>query len=604
LGFVALVLAVLSAHGAIEVAAFFSDSMVLQRDLRVPVWGWAGVGEQVTVAFNGQTVQATAHDSSVAAYKGYWKVWLQPMSAGGPFDMVVSGSQSAAGITIKSVLVGDVWVCSGQSNMDYSITGSYHDGAGSIEMQTIPPAGQPITQIRICKIAHNCAVNPVLDLHKTSQWSLPYGLEGNVTPWRSFSQETGKDMSETGALFIAILYKNHPVPLGLLAAPMGSTALAAWIRPESADDLWYHACGNNPSGVVQQRAPVRFNPGQANQDQTPGGCYSGMIHPIGGYGIKGVIWWQGENDAMSSNPDCYYAKGGFRTLIRDWRQLWGQGDFPFIYVQLQASVIPQGNLIHDQQLQALEEPNTGMAICFDSCGGVHPSNRIIAANRLVQCALNLAYGQNVVPMGPIYKSMSIESNKIRIQFAYAGNGLVKHDLPWFQGNNNLAVGTNVLSSSADSNAPFEIAGTDNVFYKADAVIDNNTVLVSCPSVTAPKNVHYGMEYPSATQSKTPLYNNANLPASMFRTETWSGLGSGSTAANRAASRHVYITSNNRTAHIAINGRLSLVTSQDKMTKAVEYYTIKGCLVNRAVAGSGNAADIRERNDRRSLTVVR
>jgi sialate O-acetylesterase len=154
------------AQAALEPAGVFSDSMVLQRNMKVPIWGWATVGEQITLVYNGQTVTATARDSSAAAYKGYWKAWFSPMNAGGPYDLTITGSLSNT-VIFRNVLIGDVWICSGQSNMWYSMTGNYIND-NSPEAQTLPPSGQPITKIRMCRIGSNVTTVPVLDLQRNS----------------------------------------------------------------------------------------------------------------------------------------------------------------------------------------------------------------------------------------------------------------------------------------------------------------------------------------------------------------------------------------------------------------------------------------------------
>jgi sialate O-acetylesterase len=264
---------------------------------------------------------------------------------------------------------------------------------------------------------------------------------------------------------------------------------------------------------------------------TSGGLFSGMISPLVGMGIKGVVWWQGENEAGMANPICNYTSGGLRELIRSWRQKWGEGDFPFLFVQLQQGIKQPDSLqvdeVRDCQMQALSEPATGMASCFDSSSGLHPQNKIVAGLRLASCARAVAYGENIEGMGPIYSGFTLEGNKIRVQFTHIGNGLLKKDPGLFQESNNLAVGALVLSSSSDAHAPFTIAGADNVFKPADAVIDGNTVVVSAPSVSVPKNVRYALE-DQVGKTKTPLYNANNFPASMFRTDTWAGLGSTAT----------------------------------------------------------------------------
>jgi sialate O-acetylesterase len=518
---------------AIEPAGVFSDSMVLQRDIDVPVWGWATVGEEITVSFNGQTVTATARDSTVAAYNGYWKAWLAPMSAGGPYDMTISGTVSSP-VTLRNVLVGDVWLCSGQSNMRYSMDGMYYND-GSDEVQALPPDGSPFTQIRMCRIGPSWASSPVLDLRTSTEWN---DVDQRISaPWRSCSRTIGRQFSAAGTTFGIRVHEATGVPIGLISAAVGASPMRSFISPQLSDTIVYIQCGSSPDSVRQGFTPVRFTTGNANSE-TNGALFCGMINPLVGLGIKGVIWWQGEEEGGGFDPVCHFTTGGLRQLIRDWRSRWGQGNFPFILNQLQqqldAYTTAGINDVRDAQMQALQEPNTGMSVCFDSGAGLHPG-KYIPAMRMARVARGMVYGESIEYMGPVYSGMTVEGSSIRVEFAHTGGGLIKKSLVWFQGDNNLAVGANVLSSSADANAPFEIADADNVYHPADAVIEGNTVVVSSPSVAAPVNARYGIEHPE--RAKTPLYNTDNLPASMFRTETWGGLGT-ATASSPSSSHAV------------------------------------------------------------------
>jgi sialate O-acetylesterase len=571
---------VVTTNAAVEPAGVFSDSMVLQRDIRVPLWGWAAAGEVVTVKYNGQTVTATAKDSTVAAYKGYWKAWLQPMSADGPYDLTISGSISTTPITLHDVLVGDVWVCSGQSNMWYSIDGEYATD-NTPDMMALPPDNQPLTRIRMCRIGTLASGNPALDLHKTNQWGDVAGMIS--APWRPCSRLNARQFSAAADVFGITIYKTESVPIGLILAAVGGTALTQWVSLESGDTIAFRRCGKTPDTAVVQRAPSRFATG-ANFSAN-GGLFAGMINPLVGLGIKGVIWWQGEEEGCNYHPVCYYTSGGFKQLIREWRRRWAQGNFPFIYVQLQQGLwctTSAGNDVRDQQMQALSEPNAGMGICFDTCGGTHPGNRYLPAMRMVRAARAAAYGENIENMGPIYSGMTIEGNSIRIKFAHTGGGLIKKDVGWWEGDNSLAVGALVLSSSKDTNAGFQIAGADNIYHRADAVIDNNTVVVSSPSVSSPKNVIYGSDFPNP--AKTPLYNAENLPASMFRTATWGGLGSTPTAMNDRVSGPTGRICATGKVLKGIGGRLSHSLAPANRTQPLDIYDVKGHYLGRASLG--------------------
>jgi sialate O-acetylesterase len=435
-----IILLVNVTFAAVEPAGVFSDSMVLQRNMPVNIWGWAAIGEQVTIVFNGQTVQATSRDSTLTAYKGYWKATLTAMPAGGPYDMTISGSISTTPIILKNLLVGDVWICSGQSNMTYSMDGIFL-GDNSQEVQMLPPDGQPITNMRLCQIGVSWSTSPVLDIQKTTEW--PTAWDQRISaPWRSLSRTNGKTFNcAPGVIFGLTLYRQYSIPIGILVAGRGGTDMIQWTTPELGDSIEIRQCGNQPNYVVQQRVPVRFTQGQANSS-TNGSLFAGMINPLLNMGIKGVVWWQGENESGMWSPVCNFTSGGFSRLVRAWRSRWGLGNFPFLYVQIQQGVMKPESLLVDEvrdfQMQGLSEPYTGMAVCFDSCSGIHPQNKAVPGLRLALCARALAYGDNIEYMGPIYKSFSIEADKIRVQFANTSGGLVKKDyIIWFQESNNL-----------------------------------------------------------------------------------------------------------------------------------------------------------------------
>jgi sialate O-acetylesterase len=580
-------------NATVEPAGVFSDSMVLQRDIRVPLWGWAAAGEVVTVTYNGQTVTATARDSTVAAYKGYWKAWLQPMSVGGPYDLTITGSISTTPITFKSILVGDVWVCSGQSNMWYSIDGEYATD-NTPDMMALPPDNQPLTRIRMCRIGTLASGNPALDLHKTNQWGDVAGMIS--APWRPCSRANARQFSAAADVFGITIYTKESVPIGLILAAVGGTGLNQWVSQELGDTIVYRQCANKPDTPVVQRAASRFATG-ANFTGN-GVLFAGMISPLVGLGIKGVIWWQGENEGCDNPPVCDYTSGGFRRLIREWRHKWAQGNFPFIYVQLQQGLwctpaSPSVNEVEDQQMQALAEPNTGMGICFDSISGTHPGYRYLPAMRMAIAAREVAYGEDVEGMGPIYSGMSIEGAAIRIRFAHLGGGLIKKAIMSWQGDNSLAVGATVLSSSQDANAPFEIAGADNIYHRADAAIDQNTVVVSSPAVASPKNVRYGVSVPSP--AKTPLYNADGLPASMFRTATWAGLGNSQTVMHKETRNTAGAIHAGGMVFKVVNGRFVVPKDLTMYAKGASAYDVKGKLIGKADAGANGTIKIDNKN---------
>lgn len=519
--FMAMFLCISSSYAVLEPACLFTDSMVIQRDIKVPVWGWADVGKTITVTFHGQNVTATARDSSIAAYKGYWKAWLNPISAQTtPSNLVISDGSSS--ITIKGVLVGDVWICGGQSNME----ASFNDGLfepSAPEMKILPPANQPISNIRLNRITSCNSLQEVLDIRKTDQWprlTQPY-IEARVSDhWRHCSRENASAFS-IPAIHVGIqLYRDLNIPIGLVLVARGGTGLPTWPSKATSEMIYNKLCNGNTSYVTPTYQPIRYFQ-SAGDEKTYGGFFAGMVKPIVGYAIKGVVWWQGEQEALGwgGGRVCFYSTGGFKEMIKDWRRLWGQGDFPFVYNQLQGECGQAPSFeIRDYQMQALELPNTGMSISYDSAAGIHPTGKEIIAPRLHRAIKAVAYGQNIIPTGPIYNGMSIEGNSIRIKFSYVGTGLTT-----FSG-----TGTTVGNAN-DTAGPFYIAGADNVYHPANATIDqaNNTVLVTSPAVLNPKNVRFGITRGHSELSNwkinPTLFNKERLPASPFRTDTWKGL---------------------------------------------------------------------------------
>lgn len=482
--FVALVAICLSPLQAeVRMNALFGDHMVLQRDMEVPIWGMAGPGEGITVSFAGQSV-ATKADA-----EGKWMVRLKPLAASSqPRELRVRGSNE---LVFSDVLVGEVWLCSGQSNMGLSVARSDHTPE-DLTVDDSPP-------IRLMKVTKNPSRTPAFDLLK-SKWTL-------ATP------EFVNSFSAVAYFFARQIGEKQNVPIGLIAPFYGATPAEAWVSLEGL--------GKSPSlspyvaefeaATSRKPAPsaVESDNDSPSADAGPGKkggakkdsqiatyLYNGMIHPVQPFGIRGVIWYQGENNAKEREDAERYAVL-FPALIADWREKWGQGNFPFLFVQL-AGWRPGENWpwLRDAQLKSLSVPATAMAVTLDigEAKDIHPKNKKDVARRLALAARHVAYGEDIVHSGPIFESMTLSGNSARLKFAHAGGGLCAGK-----------------DASALPLTGFEIAGADNNFVKADAAIDGNAVVVSNDSVPVPKAVRYGWSgFPDAN-----LYNKEGLPASPF-----------------------------------------------------------------------------------------
>lgn len=497
------------ASADVKLPDLFSDNMVLQRGINAPVWGTADPGEAVTVTLGDQKQTATADNN------GKWMVKLAPLTAGGPFDMTVSGKNS---LTRHNVAVGEVWVCSGQSNMEFVLRGAMN------AQQEIADANYPM--IRSVNIVKKVADQPQTEAR--GQWAV-------CTP------QAAGGFTAVGYFFGRELHKALGVPVGLIHSSWGGTPAEAWTNhatlqndPElkTIQDAWAKRLERYPqekadydkkladwqveadkaraAGQPQPRRPAA--PQGADSSNYPSNLYNGMIAPLIPYGIKGVIWYQGESNA--GNGKLYQKL--FPAMIQNWRQDWGEGDFPFLFVQLanfmkreeQPSESGWAEL-REAQLKTLALPHTGMATIIDvgEADNIHPKNKQAVGHRLALAALATEYGQNVEYSGPIFDSMTIEGNKIRLRFKHLGGG--------------LTVGAEGIPALDESNGNqklvgFAIAGADKKFVWADAKLDGDSVVVSSDQVPNPVAVRYAWGNNPAAN----LYNKAGLPASPFRTDDW------------------------------------------------------------------------------------
>jgi len=483
------------AFAQVRLPAFFQDHMVVQRNAPVHVWGYAAPNEAVMVTFRGASARTAANDI------GRWSVYLPEGSAGGPFDMQVQGTNQ---IVLHDVLVGDVWIASGQSNMEFPMAKGMNRGVNN-EEQEIAAANYP--RIRLLDIQPRSADSPQEDEVIRHAWSV-------CTPASVAS------FSAVGYFFARDLQKHENVPLGIIDDTWGGTPAEAWT---SLDALGADA---SLMPVFARRAKLmdalstlelRHKAQQAEYEKAktegkdapapswipdpaswkPAGLYNAMIAPLTPFAIKGVIWYQGESNADPGAATLYGPL--FRTMIQDWRNKWGEGDFPFLFVQI-ANFNP-GKLwpeVREGQRYALALRNTAMAVTIDIGDpvDVHPKDKQDVGLRLSLAARAIAYGEHIEYSGPLPHAVTANGAGLRVRFSHA-QGLV-------------AKGGVVQG--------FEIAGSDQKYVPAKAEIDGDAVLVSADSVKEPVYVRYGW----AANPDCNLYNGAGMPASPFEAQAFDG----------------------------------------------------------------------------------
>ena len=461
----------------VKPASLFSEGMVLQRNIPIPVWGTANVGERVTVTLN-KAVQTTTTDNT-----GKWLVKLPKQKAGGPYKLEIKGTNT---ISIEDVYVGEVWLCSGQSNMDMTVAKEDRYWCGVLnEDKEVADANYP--KIR------------VFDVDYTPSNSLKTEVIGK---WEVVSPKTVGHLSAVAYFFAREIYQKLNVPIGMITSAFGASTAETWIskpaldaRPnlkplmdtysqkwakfiaDSAavmtkyrDDLSKYkgdmvAAQAAAGDVTAKKTKSPRNPNPELDQHNPYVCYNGMIAPLVPYAIKGALWYQGE----SNGPSAKQYREIMETLVGDWRSLWHQGDFPFLYVQLANLGKPmtepvQNNsmmTVREAQVQNLSIPNTAMAVAIENAGdqpeNVHPKNKQTIGYRLGLAARATVYKEKVEYSGPMYKKFTVENNAIRLYFTHVGKGLVAK--------NGKLTG-------------FAICGEDKKWVFADASIDGQTIVVS------------------------------------------------------------------------------------------------------------------------------
>ena len=465
IGFLVVAAMLLSAPvlAEIKLPSIIGDHMVLQRDRAVPVWGWDDAGAEVTVTMGQATATATA-DSD-----GRWVVELPAMAAGGPHTMKIQGTNT---VTLENILVGEVWVCSGQSNMEWTVQRSANPEA------EIAAANHP--RIRHIKIPHVPMDTP--------QDNVP--SDG----WKVCSPETVANFTAVGYFFGRHLLKELDVPIGLIGSNWGGTRIEPWTPPVGFQSVpALKDIADNLANFPTKNADGKIN------HQSPLALYNGMIHPLLPFAIRGAIWYQGESN--NGEGMLYHEK--MKALIHGWRSVWNDPELPFYYVQLapyryggEPTRLPG---IWEAQLKTLGVPNTGMAVTVDisDLADIHPVNKQDVGKRLALCALAKTYGQtDLVYSGPLYKSLKIDGNKAIVSFDHVGGGLISRD--------------------GQPLTHFQIAGDDGQFVAASAEIVGDTVVVCAESLDQPVAVRLGWHQ----EAEPNLSNREGLPASPFRTDSW------------------------------------------------------------------------------------
>jgi sialate O-acetylesterase len=485
----AVILAPLSSRAEVVVPNIFSDHMVLQQKQQNKVWGKADPGEKVSVRIAGKSVETTAGDD------GNWSVMLDPLPAGGPHELVIAGSND---IAFADVLVGEVWICSGQSNMQWTV-----DRTNDADL-VLASADYP--KIRMINYPRVGSQTPIWTHEKSA--------------WMVCSPATVGQFSAVGYFFGRQLYQTIDVPIGLINNAWGGSAADAWVdrklleadadyRPTlerwQANEKKFETLSKKADLTEQEKKQLQNLKRQLSGQHRPANIYNGVLKSHMGYGIQGAIWYQGESNAGRA----YQYRDLFPMMIANWRDEWGAGDFPFYWVQLADFGKEQpepgesnwAELREAQTMTMSRLPNTGEAVIIDIGEGkdIHPRNKVVVGQRLARWALAKQYGIDIVCQSPTYQSMEKQDGKIVLSFDHVDAGWRPFDVREPRG--------------------FAIAGEDKQFVWAEAkVIAGNRIEVSSSEVSDPVAVRYAW----ADNPVCNMFNGIGLPLTPFRTDEWPG----------------------------------------------------------------------------------
>ena len=456
-------------HAQLKLASLFTDNMVLQQKTEVPVWGWTNAGKNVKVTSSWDKKSY----STKADANGKWKVFLKTPAAGGPYELTVSDGQI---VRLNNVLVGEVWLCSGQSNMEMPMKGFKGQPViGSNE--AILKSGNK--NIRVYTVPRGATTTP----------------QENSKPseWKEAAPEAISNFSATAYYFGKDLNELLNVPIGLINVSYGGSPVESWMDVET---LKAYPGIQVPAQTDSIKTPNR----------TPTALYNAMLYPVIGYGIKGIIWYQGESNY--DRPDQYEYL--FPSMVKEWRRQWNAPEQPFYFTQIAPynyAQLPPYNAggkynsayLRDAQRKAVAKiSNSAMAVLLDAGeeANIHPANKKIVGERLALLALAKTYGlKGFGAESPGYDTLVVANGIAEVKFKNAPN--------W-------------LTSFGKELLLFEIAGKDKIFYPAKAIIYRSSVMVSSPQVKEPVAVRYAFK----DFTKAELYSTEGLPVSSFRTDNW------------------------------------------------------------------------------------
>lgn len=466
-----------SATGSLKLPAIFGDNMVLQQGQTVPIWGWSAPGAAVTVKFAGQ------EKSTHANKDGRWTVKLSKLHASfTPESLTVEAGETKV---LTNILVGEVWLCSGQSNMEKPIGNQPGQKSCLNAEEELAAANYP--NIRLFKLDRVMSATPFDDIQKFDAWR---SCDSNVLASTSFSA--------AAYFFGREIHTNLNVPVGLVESSWGGTRIEPWTPPvgfESVPSLSKITAPDTQTKIANTMPTV---------------IYNAMIAPIAGFAIKGALWYQGESNCIGTNDDYLTYEDKMKALVGGWRKIWNEGDFPFYFVQIapfkyydaKINRVPSEETLPEfwtiQSKAARHIKNTGMVVTtdlVDNLNDIHPRNKQDVGHRLALLARRNTYGEkDVVAMGPIFKRLKVRGNTAVLQFSEVDGGLESKNnepLTWFT-----------------------IAGEDGKFVPADAKIVGDTVEVSAASVEKPEAVRFAWK----ETAQPNFYNKAGLPAEPFRTD--------------------------------------------------------------------------------------
>lgn len=457
-----------SLSAKVSLPSIFSDGMVLQQETEINIWGRADKRVSINTSWNGKIYNVTTDNN------GNWKIKIKTPSAGGPYTITFNDGQD---LKLADILIGEVWLASGQSNMEMPLRGWKTELISNSE-EAIRTSEN--SKIRFFKV-------------ENVSWKKPLDDCGGY--WQNATPQTSPLFSAVDYFYARELYKKLNVPVGIIQSDWGGTIIQAWMGKEVL------------STFPDAKIPEEEDEKNVNQN-IHSGLYNGMIHPLLGYGIKGAIWYQGESNR--TQPDLYLEM--FPAMVKHWREKWGIGDFPFYYAQLapflskdalsSESIIKMNLLVarmrEVQQLSEKKIKNSGMAVLLDvgAENTIHPPDKKTVAERLLYHALAKTYGQkDIAYSGPVYTGKQIKGNTIILSFKYTYGGLL-------------------LKTEQPEN--FEIAGADKKFYPSKVRIEGDKIILTSDKVQKPVEARYAFK----AWVKGNLYNKKELPASSFRTDNW------------------------------------------------------------------------------------